>query len=57
MFAEQGDTETQQNLLGTLQKLSLRRTAQSLLIKLGIFFFFFPFFFFLFFLLLFYIAT
>jgi hypothetical protein len=35
MFAEEGDTMVRQNILGTLQKLSLRRIAQTFMIERG----------------------
>ena len=35
MVAEDGDTMARQNILGALQKLSLRRKAQSYMIELG----------------------
>eukprot|EP00051_Salpingoeca_urceolata_P015823 m.207063 g.207063 ORF g.207063 m.207063 type:complete len:831 (-) comp18511_c0_seq4:168-2660(-) len=35
LVSEPGDTTTRQNVLGILQKLSLRRTAQSKMIQLG----------------------
>ena len=35
MLAEPADTPTRQNLLGALQKLTLRRAAQTMLIEIG----------------------
>ncbi len=37
MMEEKNDTIARQNMLGTLQKLSLRRQAQSIMIDMGAF--------------------